>query len=121
MEKASYTCIVCPLSCKGTLTLDQDGYATEGYLCKKGTEYAINEYTNPKRMLTTTVKINHGMYPNLPVVSNKEIEKSMMFTCLELLHHLQVEAPVKAGDIIAKDICGTGVDIIAGRNMKRKT
>ncbi len=120
MEKITYTCIVCPLSCKGTLVVSEEGYETEGFICKRGIKYAINEYTNPKRMLTTTVKIIDGLYPNLPVVSNQEIDKSMMFKCLEFLHKVEVIAPVSAGDIIAENILDTGVNVIAGRNMKKK-
>ncbi len=120
MKKVSYTCIVCPLSCKGTLNVIDEGYSSEGFICKRGIEYAINEYTNPKRILTTTVKILHGLYPNLPVVSQQEIEKSKLFQCLEFLHKLHVEAPVNAGDIIVENILDTGVNIIAGRNMRRE-
>jgi CxxC motif-containing protein len=32
----------------------------------------------------------------------------------------KLQAPVKAGDVIVADILGTGVDIIASRNMAAK-
>ena len=61
MEKRNYTCIVCPKSCKGELTIKDDGtFETAGFDCNNGKKYAVNEYTDPKRMLTTTVAIEDG-------------------------------------------------------------
>lgn len=121
MEKRSYTCIVCPRSCKGELIIkDNNQYESQGYLCKRGFEYALNEYTNPKRMLTTTVKINNGTFANLPVVGSQEVEKAKLFDCLNYLYSIQVDAPIKEGDVVVENILGTGVDILAARNMKTK-
>ncbi len=121
MEKKVYTCIVCPRSCKGELIIKGDNnYETKGFLCKRGVEYARNEYINPKRMLTTTVKIKNGTFSNLPVVSSGEIEKHKLFESLDYLYSIQVDAPIKEGDILVNDILGTGIDIIAARDMKRK-
>ena len=70
-------------------------------------------------MLTTTVAIEGGHHRRLSVSSTGEIPKAMMNQCLEALYTIRLEAPVKRGDVIAADICGTGVDIVASRTMKR--
>jgi len=121
LKVKEYTCIVCPQSCRINLTINDDGtYETEGNVCKRGRAYVINEYTNPQRMLTTTVKIEDGIYSNLPVVSEKEIVKDKYFDCLKYLYSIKVKAPVKEGDIIVKNIMDTGVNILAARDMIKK-
>ena len=122
MDKIKYTCIVCPRSCKGELIIKDNGeFETQGFICKRGVEYAYNEYTNPKRMLTTTVKIKNGTFSNLPVVSSEEIEKVRLFECLDYLYSIHVNAPIKEGDIVVENILGTGVNILAAREMKIKS
>ena len=120
MPEKEFVCIVCPNSCKLTVTENENGLTVTGAGCKRGIEHGENEYINPKRMLTTTVAVNGGIHPRLSVVSSEEIPKSKMTDCLEQLYKLNIQAPVKAGDIIVKDICRTGVDIIASRSMGRK-
>ena len=121
MEQKTYTCIVCPRSCVGTLTVHDDGrLETEGFFCKNGEKYAIDEYKDPKRMMTTTVTLKNGIYHLLPVVSTEEISRKLFPDCLEKLYHTVVTAPVKAGDVIISDIMGTGVDIIAAKSMKER-
>jgi len=121
MDTQNYTCIVCPQSCKIELTIHDDHtFTTTGNNCKRGHDYVIQEYTNPQRTLTTTVKINHATYANIPVVSESPIDRSKFFACLEHLYHIDVTAPVKEGDIIVEDILGTGVNILAARDMDAK-
>lgn len=121
MEKRNYTCIVCPKSCKGELVIKDDGMLEAvGFDCKNGQKYAVNEYTDPKRMLTTTVAVKDGIFNLLPVVSSDEISKTKLRDCIHSLYAICVQAPVKAGAVIAADIMGTGVDIIAARDISAK-
>lgn len=118
MEQKEYTCIVCPQSCQGTLTaLDDGSFRTEGFTCPNGEKYAINEYQDPKRVLTTTVIIDNAPFRLLPVVSTDEISRTIFGDCLRILYQVRAQAPVKAGDVILKDIMGTGTDIVAARTM----
>ncbi len=121
MEKRNYTCIVCPKSCKGELTVKNDGtFETTGFDCNNGKKYAVNEYTDPKRMLTTTVKIENGFFNLLPVVSSEEVSKKRLRDCIHTLYSITVKAPVRAGDVVVSNILDTGVDIIAARDIKAK-
>jgi len=115
--KNEYVCIVCPVSCRVTVEDDNGELKITGYTCKRGEKYAKNEHTDPHRMLTTTVKINGGVLPRLPVISSTEIPKSRMDECLGLLYELNVEAPVRCGDVIAGNILGLDADILAARTM----
>jgi CxxC motif-containing protein len=119
MEPKEYICIVCPKSCRGILRIQNSCFETEGFGCKNGEEYAISEYQDPKRILTTTVRLHHGLFRLLPVVSRAEISRKVFKSCLQELYTIEVEAPIKAGDVIAKNILNTGIDIIAARSIER--
>lgn len=115
--KLECVCIVCPMSCRITVTKSGEEFVVSGNNCKRGEKHAINEYICPQRMLTSTVKVENGTLPRLPVISTSEIPKDKIRECLEELYKVSVKAPIKDGQIIIKDICGTGVDIKSSRSM----
>jgi len=112
------SCIMCPLSCEGQVTL-QDGeiIKTEGFGCNRGLAYARQEVTAPERILTTTVRVEGGELPLLPVMSNRGLPKDKVLPCARALAKCKVKAPVKAGDVVCANILGLGVDIVATRNI----
>ncbi|ONI40928.1 molybdopterin oxidoreductase [Candidatus Epulonipiscium fishelsonii] len=114
-----YICIICPVSCDLTLTDDGNNLSVSGNTCKRGESYAKNEYTKPVRMITTTVAIEGSVYPLIPVISTDMVPKEKLKKCIELLYNLKLQAPVKEGDVIVKDILDTGVDIIAAKTVKK--
>ena len=116
MEK-TYTCIVCPVSCRVTVEEHGEKLAIAGFSCKRGREYAENEHRCPKRMITTTIRINNGVLRRLPVVSSSEMPKEKMKECLDLIYATVAIAPVRGGDVIISNVCDTGVDIIASRDV----
>ncbi len=111
-------CIMCPMGCELTVTLE-DGAVTgvSGNTCPRGDKYARDEVTAPKRMLTSTVRITGGLLPLLPVVSAAPLPKEKILACAAYLRGITVQAPVAAGDVVAADILGLGVDIVASRGM----
>lgn len=112
-----YTCIVCPISCQVNVEEIQGEVNVTGYNCPRGRDHALNEYTSPKRMLTTTICISGGLLSRLPVISTSEIPKEKIFDCLNELYAVHVTAPIYEGDVIIHNICATNVDIIAARTM----
>jgi CxxC motif-containing protein len=90
-------------------------YKVEGNTCKRGEKYGIEEMTNPRRVITTTVKLE-GAYLNLlPVKTQDSIPKGMIFDIMEELDKIVVKSPVNVGDIIVEDILGTGVNIVSAK------
>lgn len=118
VETRIMNCIMCPMGCEMTVTIE-NGTVTNvvGNTCPRGAKYANDEVTAPKRMLTSTVAIEGGLLPLLPVVSADVLPKGRILDCACYLRGVKVQAPVKTGDIIVKDILGLGVDIIASRDM----
>lgn len=108
-------CIVCPMGCH--LKIDTDTLEVTGNTCPRGPIYAKEELTAPKRVITSTVKIEGGIHNRLPVKTSTSIPKELNFKCMELLNDIVVKSPVKHGQVIIKNVLGTGADIIACRNM----
>lgn len=113
-----FVCIVCPSSCRLAVSEKDGEISVAGNGCKRGIEHGISEYTNPMRMLTSTVAIAGGTLPRLPVIATAEVPKAKLGECLDRIYATGATAPVKCGDVLISDICGTGVDIIASRSMK---
>jgi CxxC motif-containing protein len=68
-------------------------------------------------VITSTVKIEGGLHRRLPVKTNGAILKKDIFEAMKLLDGLTVTSPVKCGDILVKNVLGSGVDFVASRDM----
>ncbi|MGL5330356.1 MAG: DUF1667 domain-containing protein [Peptostreptococcaceae bacterium] len=110
---ADITCIVCPMGCSLVVDKIDDDYKVSGNSCKRGIKYGIDELTNPKRVITTTVKLDNSYLSLLPVKTEDSIPKDMMFEIMEELDSIKVSAPINVGDIIVENILGTGVNIVS--------
>lgn len=113
--KKEMICIVCPMGCH--LSVDTDTLAVTGNTCPRGEKYAKEELTCPKRVITSTVKISGGIHKRVPVKTNDSIPKELNFKCMELLNNVELVSPVKRGDVVIKDVLGTGVDVVVCRDM----
>ena len=115
------TCISCPLGCRIHVNKKEDDVTVAGHQCKKGEEYAIQEINDPRRILTTTVKLENIDENLLPVRSKEGIPKDLIRKSVIELSKIKVKSPIKCGDLIYKNILETGVDIIASRDIETKT
>lgn len=107
-------CIVCPNSCKMNIT----GETVTGNLCKKGAEFAQKEIQNPTRTLTTTVRTISEEMPMLPVRTDKEIPKGLLFEAMKALEVVLVEKEVVEGEVILHNLLGTDCNVIATCDFK---
>lgn len=113
-------CIVCPNGC--LLHIDGEGknLKVTGQKCKKGSEFAKTEMTDPRRTVCTTVKTAFTDCPVLPVKTDKEIPKNKIFSVMKELNAFVLRDRCGSGDIIIKNICGTDADIIATSNILKE-
>ena len=51
----------------------------------------------------------------------EDIPKGKIFDCMEALKKVTVTAPVQIGEVIIKNVCGTGVDVIATKKVNALT
>lgn len=114
MTEVTYTCIVCPRGCRITVT---DDLEVTGQGCRRGRDYVLAEHTHPLRTLTTTVAIEGAPLRRLAVQSTAGVPRELLRTCVARVNEVQVTAPVRMGDVIVRDVCGTGVDVVAARDM----
>jgi CxxC motif-containing protein len=90
-----------------------------GHLCEKGERYAIDEYTAPRRVLTTTINLQNASTRYLPVKTSRPIPKELLFPCMAVLQRVVVSPPIALGDVVVKNVLGTGVDVVATRSVRR--
>ena len=113
MEKRELICIGCPMGCPLTVTLDGGAVVTvQGNTCPRGDAYARREVTAPTRIVTTTVRVTGGI---LPAVSC--IPKEKIFDVVRALKSVVVPAPVHIGQVLLPDAAGTGVDVVATKDV----
>lgn len=118
MSTRELTCIGCPLGCSLSVTLENgEVTAVTGNTCPRGDAYARKEVTNPTRIVTTTVRVKNGVSPMVNVKTASDIPKDKIFDCVAALKDVVVTAPVAIGDVVLADVAGTGVDIVAAKNI----
>ncbi|MBD3256314.1 MAG: DUF1667 domain-containing protein [Candidatus Lokiarchaeota archaeon] len=111
-------CIVCPTGCEIRAMKDKEGdISFEGYTCKRGLEYAKQEFYEPKRVLTTTIRVKNGLLPLVPVRTDKAIPKEKLRNVLNEIALKEIEAPIKMGDILLENVLNLEANVIASRNM----
>ena len=119
MGKRELVCIGCPMGCQLEVEIDGDKVVkVTGNTCKRGEQYGIKECTNPTRIVTSSVFVEGGQIDVVPVKTETDIPKSKIFQCIKELKNISVKAPVNIGDVIVSNIAGTGVNIIATKEIK---
>ena len=108
------TCIVCPRGCR--LTIDDELNVT-GNSCPRGAIYAKDELTNPKRMITSIVRVKNRENCMVSVKTTASVPKRLIFDVLKEIEKVSVEAPTNIGDVVIKNIFDTGSDIIITKKI----
>jgi len=115
------TCIACPVGCEIRVHVTEKGVIEiQGNRCKRGFQYAKDEVLNPRRVLTMSVKVENGEMELLSVKTDISIPKKIIPKAIDHLKKIKVNAPVRIGDVIVKDLLGTGVKVVATRTILRK-
>lgn len=109
-------CIVCPKGCHLKVDEEQD-YRVAGNGCPRGEEYGRMELIRPTRVVTSTVRCTGGHHPRCPVKTDAPIPKALIIPAVRCLDGLEVTAPIRTGDIVVSNICGTGVSFVATRDL----
>ena len=121
MEKRELTCISCPMGCQMTAYIEAGDIKVTGNTCKRGEIYAKKEVTDPRRVVTSSVRVKGGELARVSVKTETDIPKGKIFECMADILKAEATAPVKIGDIIINDCAGTGVAVVATGNIKAKS
>ena len=119
-ETKRIICTSCPVGCELTVTFDDENILeVEGNTCKLGIDYAEQEIFDPRRMVASTVKVKNGYHPLVPVYTERPVPKPKIFEVLAEIRKVEVEAPVKINDVVIEDVVGTGINVIASRDLPK--
>ena len=119
-ETIKILCITCPKGCSLEVTRDGDTVVkVVGSGCKRGPDYVRRELVDPRRMVATSVKIKNGVHPLLPVYTSAPFPKGRIMEMQAALRTVEVTAPVKTGAIVIENILGTGINILASREISQ--
>lgn len=113
------TCILCPNGCELVVSLrgepTAENLVVEGNLCPRGLDYALEEITAPTRTLTTSVRVRRGTQPQTSIKTACPIPREALLAARAELRGVTLDAPVSIGDIVRKDVAGTGADVVVTR------
>ena len=113
MSVKAITCIGCPMGCRLNVSVENGVVqAVDGAGCGRGAVYARQECVCPTRNVTSLVRVRGRRAP-LSVKTSRPVPKEIIFDCLARIHAVEAVRPVRIGDVIVPDVCGTGVDVVA--------
>ncbi|MDX9721256.1 MAG: DUF1667 domain-containing protein [Myxococcota bacterium] len=119
-DTTTLLCISCPIGCPLQLVHEgQEIKEVTGAQCNRGAKYARQEFSDPRRQLSTTVPISGARWQRLPVRLSAPIPKHLVFEAVRIIHSLRLEAPVQRGQVLLHDLLGEGVDVLATRHLDR--
>lgn len=114
-----YTCIVCPAGCLLRAEVEGDRFVkVDGAGCQRGVEYAKQEFSDPRRMVFTVVRVRNGELPTVSVKTSKPIPKSNVSNLMRMLASIELEAPVEIGEVVMRNVYGA--EVIATRRVSRR-
>jgi len=120
MER-EFICIICPNGCR--IKVEYEGTNIKnikGDECPKGKDYVKNEITNPLRVFTGSVLVENGDFSLVSVKTPVPIPKKYLKKIGEITRRIKVDAPVKIGQIVASNLLGENIDLVATKKIKKK-
>lgn len=101
-----------------TIIENNDGsIEVDGNVCKRGEKYAIDEFSDPKRMVTSSIFVDGGNHVLVSVKTDNPIQKGLVNKAFAQIKKMRVKAPINIGDIIIDHILGTDVNVVATRKI----
>lgn len=111
---AELTCIICPMGCRLTVEGEAGKFKISGNRCPRGAKYAEQEMTCPMRTVTSTVRlVGSADAVLLPVKTAAPVPKAKIAECLAEIKAATARVPVAIGDVVKRNLAGTGVDLVA--------
>lgn len=114
------TCICCPMGCRMQISGASEAYRVTGNTCPRGAKYAVQELTDPRRVVTALVRVIDGERPVCAVKTREAVPKAQIGDVLAAIAALRIQAPVRRGDVFAQGIGGTQSDLIATADDGKK-
>jgi len=119
MER-EFICIICPNGCRIKVEYEGTNIKNiQGDECPKGKDYVKNEITNPLRVFTGSVLVENGDFSLVSVKTSVPIPKKYLKKIGEITRWIKVDAPVEISQVVASNLLGEKVDLMATRKIKK--
>lgn len=86
--------------------------------CKRGIDYAHQEFYDPRRMVTATAAIRNGTVPRVPVRTSAPLPVQRIPAALEAIYALDLTAPIEQGTVVITNLADSGIDILTTRAIQ---
>lgn len=118
MEKIELTCIGCPMGCPLVVTVENGAVqSVTGNTCPRGAAYGRKEVTDPTRIVTSSVRVAGGTLAVVSCKTASDVPKGKIFDVVRALKTVEAAAPVAIGQVLVPDVAGTGVAVVATKNV----
>lgn len=117
--KRRLICVVCPNGCEIEVEGEAGALRVSGALCPRGEAYARQEAVCPMRTLQSSVRVAGGEMPLCSVRLDRPVPLSELPRVMEAIRAVRLCAPVAAGDVVVRGVCGLPADVIATRSVAR--
>lgn len=116
-DSQSMICINCPKGCRMNIRLNGSEWSVSRHDCPRGEQYALQELTDPQRVLTALMRPK-GTHLPVSVKTDRPVPKAKLMECAAKLYQVHPQLPIAAGDVLIENLCGTGARVIATRAAK---
>ncbi len=132
--RKTITCIICPNGCLLSADVSVPGTDASvtgtgcprvidspvtGAGCPRGEAYFIQEITDPRRTLTSSVLVTDGELPLCSVRLTEPIPIARIPDVMKEIRKMKVEAPLESGTVLIRDVLGLGSDVIATKTIRK--
>ena len=112
------TCTLCPNGCEIEADIEKDRIIRiDGNLCGKGKSYAIQELSNPKRNISSSVLVEGGELPLASVRLTAPVPRSKIFDVMREIKKQRLKAPVHSGQTVIQNVLGLKSDVIVTKTV----
>ena len=134
--RKTITCIICPNGCLLSADVSVPGTDASvtgtgcprvidspvtGAGCPRGEAYFIQEITDPRRTLTSSVLVKGGELPLCSVRLTDPVPIARIPDVMKEIRKMKVEAPLESGTVLIRDVLGLGSNVIATKTIRRIT
>ncbi len=102
-------CIACPVGCALTVGEVDGEVVVRGNGCERGQVYGKQEFSDPRRTVTTVVLVSGGDRETVSVKTLHPVKKELIPYVLAEIKKLRLEAPIVEGQVLIGDIAETKV------------
>lgn len=118
MEKNQIACVCCPRGC--TVTVDSAGRVS-GNGCRNGAAYALERIQGTQRRITGRIRIRCAAVDHCMVKTDRPVPAQYLEEIESLLGSMEAEAPVYVSQVLIRDLCGTGANLVSCSSISRTT